>query len=111
MLNIFLFISVAFLFTFVVGWLLEKIRVPWIFAALLFGAILAIYNPFQDITSSEAFGFLSQLGMLFLLFMIGFQINLKELLKKKAFFIKSTLFIIFLEGLVGSLVMNGSFLF
>ena len=85
MINIFLFLGLVFLLTFLIGRLLEKIRVPWIFAALLVGSFLAVYNPFQTITSSPTFEFLAQLGMYFLLFMIGFEINLKELKKSKNF--------------------------
>ncbi len=100
--NTFLFISCAFLFTFLAGELLEMIRVPWIFAALLFGTVLSFYNPFDSITSSDSFIFLSQLGMYFLLFIIGFEIDLRSLMKRSSFIIKSTFFIIFLEGIVGT---------
>jgi len=106
MINIFLFLSVVFLFTFLIGRLIEKIRVPWIFAALLLGTVLAIYNPFISITSSEVFLFLAQLGMYFLLFMIGLEIDLKQMKKESTFIIKGTLFIISLEAVFGSLVVH-----
>ena len=48
MINIFLFLAIAFFFVLLVGRVIEKIRVPWIFAALifgfLFGAILQFAN-------------------------------------------------------------------
>jgi Ca2+-transporting ATPase len=106
MLNLFLFISIVFLFTFLVGRLIEKIRVPWVFAALILGAILAFYNPFQEITSSKTFEFLALLGMYFLLFIIGLEIDLKEIRKKSKFIFKSTFFIILLEALFGSLLIH-----
>ena len=106
MLNIFLFLAFAFLFIIVVGRLIEKIRVPWIFAALILGALLAVYNPFISITSSESFIFMAELGMYFLLFIIGFEINLKEIKKKGRFLFKAMLFIILLEGFTGTLLVH-----
>ena len=69
MLNIYLFLALSFLFVFLAGKLLEKARVPWVFAALLLGALLAVYNPFADITGSDTFNVLAHLGMYFLLFL------------------------------------------
>ena len=100
--NIFLFLAGAFLFTFVVGILLEKIRIPWVFAALLLGVGLAVENPFHAITSSDTFVFLAHLGMYFLLFIIGLEINIGKIKEKGGFIFRSTFFIIFLEGLAGS---------
>lgn len=106
MINIFIFLAIAFLFTFLVGKLIEKIRVPWIFASLIFGAILAIYNPFNSITSSPTFTFLGQLGMYFLLFIIGFEIDLREIKRKSGFLLGATLFIISFEGIFGTLLIH-----
>ncbi len=106
MANIFLFLSIAFLFIFLVGKLIEKIRVPWIFAALLFGSLLAIYNPFFSITNSQTFSFLAQLGMYFLLFIIGFELDLNKFKKMGRFIFKATFFIILLEAIFGTLVVR-----
>lgn len=106
MINIFLFLAGAFLFTFVLGRFLEKIKVPWVFAALLLGTLLAIYNPFSIITESSTFIFLAQLGMYLLLFIIGFEINLKSIKEKKGFILKSAFFIIFFEAIFGSLLIH-----
>lgn len=104
--NIFLFLSLVFLFTFIIGRVIEKIRIPWLFAALILGGILAVYNPFTAITSSETFEFLAQLGMYFLLFIIGFEINLKSIKSKGKFIVKSAFFIIFLEGILSSFLIH-----
>ncbi|MDF1498254.1 MAG: cation:proton antiporter [Patescibacteria group bacterium] len=103
--NLFLFISTAFLFIFIFGRFLEKIRVPWIFASLIFGFLLAIYNPFSSATNSQTFIFMAELGMYFLLFIVGFEINLQELKKKERFILKSTFVIIFFEAIFGSLIV------
>ena len=67
-----MFLAGVFLLTFLLGRLLEKIRIPWIFSALLIGLGLAAYNPFTEVTDSSSFIFLAELGMFFLLFIIGF---------------------------------------
>ncbi len=77
--NVFLFISVALIFTFALGRLLERAHVPWVFSALIFGAGLALYDPFKDIVGSETFDFLARLGMYFLLFIVGLEIDIKKL--------------------------------
>ncbi|MFQ5531778.1 MAG: cation:proton antiporter, partial [Candidatus Nanoarchaeia archaeon] len=81
-------------------------RVPWIFSALLVGAMMAIYNPFKAIVVSPTFDFLAQLGMYFLLFIIGFEIDLRKLKKCKKFIFKATFFIIFLEAILGTLLVH-----
>ncbi len=101
--NIFLFLAGFFLLTYLLGLLFEKIYIPWIFSALIIGVFLSVYNPFIDITSSETFGFLSKLGMYFMLFMIGFEINLPAMLKRSKNIISATFFIIFLEAAFGTL--------
>ena len=106
MINIFLFVCLVFIFTFLVGKLIEKIKVPWIFAGLILGSIFAIYNPFVSITSSQTFNFLAQLGMYFLLFIIGFEIDLKEIKKQSKFILNTMFFIIFVSALFGAIVIR-----
>ncbi|RME55568.1 cation:proton antiporter, partial [Candidatus Woesearchaeota archaeon] len=104
--NIVLFFAIIFALTFILGKLLEKIRIPWIFAALLIGLGLAVYNPFFEITSGQTFKFMAQLGMYFLLFIIGFELDIKEIMKCRAFIFKSTIFIILAEAFIGSLFVH-----
>ncbi len=106
MLNMFLFLSGMFILTLALGKLIEKIRVPWIFAALLIGTALSVKNPFQDIISSQAFTFLARLGMYLLLFVIGFELDLNKLKKTSSFILKSTFFIIPIEAFFGSLLIH-----
>ena len=101
-----LFLSGIFLLTYSIGRLLERIRIPWIFSALLIGLGLAAYNPFKQITDSSPFLFLAQLGMYFLLFIIGFELNIKEILEQGSFIFKSTAVIIFTESLFGTLLVH-----
>ncbi|MFX1312408.1 MAG: cation:proton antiporter [Promethearchaeota archaeon] len=103
--NLFLFLSIIFFLTFFIGKLIEKIHIPWIFSSLLLGFFLAIYNPFTAITTSFTFNFLAQLGMYLLLFVIGFEIDLKEMKKQGKFIIKSTALTIFLATSFGTLLI------
>jgi P-type Ca2+ transporter type 2C len=82
-----LLLSFAFVFaiTYSLGYFFSKFRIPSILAALFIGMALS-YTPFfpfiHSISSFEsAFSFLSNLGVLFLLFYIGLQIELKEMKK------------------------------
>lgn len=105
--NIFLLIATVFIFTFLVGKLLEKIRVPWIFAALVLGALLAVFkHPFGGVISGETFEFFAQLGMYLLLFLIGLELNVEKLKERSGFIFRSAFLIILLEGLIGSLVVH-----
>ncbi len=106
MVSIFLFLAGAFLLVFLLGKVLEKVRVPWIFSALLLGAVLAAWNPFSEITSSKIFEFLALLGMYFLLFMIGLEVDLKRIKSCGKFIFKSTFFIIFFEAIFGTLLVH-----
>ena len=106
MINTFLFLGLIFILTFLIGNLIEKIRIPWIFASLIIGFFLAIYNPFEYITSSSTFTFLAQLGMYFLLFIIGLEIDLRELKKSTKFIFGSAIFIILFEGLCGMFLLK-----
>lgn len=101
-----LFLALIYLITFLLGLVLEKIRIPWIFAALFLGFGLAAYNPFPTVTSSSTFEFLAELGMFFLLFIIGFEIDLRDMAKREKFFVKAAFFIIFLEGFFGTLIVH-----
>ena len=103
---IYLILSLLYLITFLGGRLIEKIRVPWIFSALFLGFIFSLYNPFPAITSSDTFRFLASLGMYFLLFIIGFEIDIKEIKRESGFLFVSTLFIILSEGLCGMLLIH-----
>jgi len=104
--NIFLFFGLCFFLFFLVGPLIEKIRVPWIFSALLVGTLLAFYNPFPITPSEPSFKILSDLGMYFLLFIIGLEIDLDEIKKLGGLIIRTTFSTIALATLFGSLFIH-----
>jgi len=88
--NIFIFLGIVFLITFVLGHVLEKIRIPWIFSTLLLGVALSLHNPFTSITQSAPFALMSQIGLYLLLFIIGFELNIPKLIKSGKFIITAT---------------------
>ncbi|MDY6771047.1 MAG: cation:proton antiporter [Candidatus Nanohaloarchaea archaeon] len=100
-----LFLSLIYLFTLVIGNLLERIRIPWIFAALILGVLIAPFTLPAAMTG-ETFRFLAQLGMYFLLFLIGFEIDLHEMLQEGRHIAGAAFFIILLEGVLGSLMIH-----
>ncbi len=77
-----LLLAALFGLTYGLAGLLEKLRIPGILAALLV-AMAVHYTPIGSALTAaplgDAFAFLAQLGVLFLLFFIGVQIDLKEM--------------------------------
>ena len=81
-------LSLVFALTYVLGYFLAKFRIPSILAALFVGIALS-YTPFFPFIHSldsfvGVFSFLSNLGVLFLLFYIGLQIELGEMQKSSS---------------------------
>ncbi len=92
------------------GFLLQKyLRMPWMFAALFFGIILSIFGLFAPAIESEPFQLLATLGMLVFLFIIGFNLDLKEIKALRKYVFVGTIFIISLEGFFGSLLLYFGF--
>jgi Ca2+-transporting ATPase len=78
-------LSVVFALTYTLGYLLARFRIPSILAALFVGIALSYIPLFSSIHLVPAFEntytFLADLGVLFLLFHIGLQIELGEMKK------------------------------
>lgn len=104
--NLSLYLAFIFVITFVLGRFLEKIRIPWVFAALFLGLILSFKNPFAVATASPTFDFLAQLGMYFLLFIIGFDLNVKEIISQKKTVAKLSAIIILTGAILGSILVH-----
>ena len=96
--------------TYLLAGLLTKIRIPAILAALLVAMALH-YTPFgARLLSPELgvpLGFLSQLGVLFLLFFIGLQIDPQEMLKSSSDIIWLTILNTMVPFVLGMMVMLG----
>ncbi len=109
--NLFLFLSLVFILTVLLGTLIRKKHIPWIFAALIIGFGIAIFdtfvsfNPFETVYDSHIFSFLAELGMYFLLFVIGFELDLKEMKKNGKFIFVASMLITFFSGIFGTLLL------
>jgi Ca2+-transporting ATPase len=104
--DVLLLICITYGVSLVFGFLLQKyLRIPWMFAALFFGIVLSVFGFFGPSIESESFQLLATLGMLVILFMIGFNLDLKEIRKLGKQIFTGTIFIISLEGFFGSLLL------
>ena len=75
-------LTLIFFFSFSIGLLLEKIRIPGIIAPLLVGVVFKIIPFFSFLKQKGTFGcfdFLASLGVMFLLFFIGLEIDLPQM--------------------------------
>jgi Kef-type K+ transport system membrane component KefB len=103
---VFLLIGVTFAFSLGLGYLLEKyLRMPWMFSALFLGIIFSSFGLFEATIQDEAFNVLSTMGMLFLLFMIGFNLEIGQMRRFGKDILKGAILIVSLEaGIVGALL-------
>jgi len=103
-----LLLAALFGLTFALGGLLEKLRIPGILGAL-FVAMAAHYTPLGIYLTEpplyDAFSFLAQLGVLFLLFFIGLQIDLGEMKALSHDILWATVLNTMIPFLLGMLVM------
>jgi len=98
---VFLLIGVTFAFSLGLGYLLEKyLRMPWMFSALFLGIIFSSLNVFQITLQAETFTVLSTMGMLFLLFMIGFNLEIGQMKRFGTDILKGAILIVGLEAAV-----------
>lgn len=104
--NIFIFLAIILTFSLLFGRFLERIRIPWIFASLFLGLFLSTNNLSKEMASSETFLFLSELGVFFLLFMLGLEIDLKKTFRQKKLIVRLSFALTFAESLFGTLFIH-----
>ena len=107
----FVWLLIAFTYAISLGFgtLIEKyLKMPWMLSALFFGMILSSLNLFKTTLEGEAFQLLATLGMLFLLFMTGFNLEIRRMKKFGSKIIKGAFLIVGFEACtVGSLLYFG----
>ncbi len=101
--ELFIWLTLIFAFSLMLGILLEKIRIPWLFAPLFLG-LLANWLAIRPEHVAN-FDFLANLGMYFMLFIIGFKLDLEEFKRLGKTILKSTLIINTTCGLLGMLLV------
>ncbi|NOZ44016.1 MAG: hypothetical protein GXP45_02550 [bacterium] len=87
--KVILLVAIVFVLTFVFGRLFEKIHIPGIFVALILGVAASWLPITQEIIGFDGFKMLSFLGMNFLLFLIGFEIDIPQMKRLKGFIMRS----------------------
>ena len=101
------------------GYVLQKyLKMPWMFASLFFGLAFSALGLFKTTIESDIFRLFETLGMYFLLFIIGFNLDFGKISELRKYVILGTVGIIALEGAFGSLLLyfvfpaevSGSFL-
>ncbi|MEJ2241234.1 MAG: cation:proton antiporter [Candidatus Bathyarchaeota archaeon] len=103
---IFVILAVTFAFSLIMGFLLEKyLRMPWMFSALFLGIIFSSSGLFESTIQDETFVALSTLGMLFLLFMIGFNLEIGEIKRFGKHILRGALMIVGLEASIVGLIL------
>jgi Kef-type K+ transport system membrane component KefB len=103
---VFLLIAITFAFSLGLGFLLEKyLRMPWMFSALFLGIIFSSLSVFQVTLQDETFNVLSTMGMLFLLFMIGFNLEIGQMKRFGKHILKGAILIVGLEASVVGAVL------
>ncbi|MGF1553619.1 MAG: cation:proton antiporter [Paracoccaceae bacterium] len=101
-----LFYPALFAASIALGLALERLRVPWIFAALLIGLALAGANPFAETTDGPAFTFLATLGLHLFLVLIGLMVDVDELWKSRGFLIRVATVVTLIEAVAGSIFLH-----
>jgi Kef-type K+ transport system membrane component KefB len=97
----FLLIAITFAFSLGLGFLLEKyLKMPWMFSALFLGIIFSSLGLFQTTIEAETFNLLSTMGMLFLLFMIGFNLEIGQMKRFGKHILTGAILIVSLEAAV-----------
>ena len=104
--EIFIVLAITYIFSILLGKLLERIKIPWIFSALFLGLVFSFLNIswLNETLSSDSFTFLGNLGMYFMLFIIG--LDLEKMSSLGRFILFSMLFIILFDVLLGTFIIS-----
>lgn len=100
--TVFPVIALAYVASFTLGYFLERLRIPWVFAGLLVGLFLNLIG----FRPTETINVLGELGMYLMLFIIGLEISTDDLMRGVGEYLKSTFFIVVGEALLGSLLLS-----
>jgi len=103
--ELFLLLAITYLLSLVLGHLLEKLYIPWLFSLLFLGMLLKLLN--VGISNMQTFEWLATIGMYFMLFMIGFELEMEKLKTLGRFIILATFSIVLFDAVMGSIVIHG----
>lgn len=106
MINVLIYIALFYLSVNLFGFLLKKIRIPGIYAALFLGIALGTNQDVINFTNIELIHLFTYTGIFLLLFLLGFNLNFDELRKQGRLIIKTTLFVIVSETFIGTFALH-----
>ena len=78
----------------------KYLRMPWMFTVVMYGIFLAATGLFKETFESSNFLFLSQLGMLFFLFTIGVDLDLKKIRQLGKYIVFGNILLTLTEGAI-----------
>lgn len=90
----------------VFGALIEKIRIPKIYAALFLGVLLSEISAITSVVNTTPVKLLSQAGMFALLFLLGYGLNIKKIKRQGRLIVKVTATVILTESIVGISILH-----
>jgi len=104
--DILLLIVITYGVSLSIGYTLQKyLRMPWMFASLFIGLAFSALGLFKTTIESDIFKLFETLGMYFLLFIIGFNLDFNKISKLRRYVALGTIVIITSEGFFGSLLL------
>ncbi len=102
----FLILALAFVASFIFGYFIERLKIPWVFAALIIGIVLSMFPGVVTLFHDAGMETLAYMGMLLLLFNIGLELDLKGLRRTSKLVLRATAMIILAEAAVGTLLVH-----
>lgn len=97
--DIFLLAALTCLVIVTIGYVIHRyLQMPWMFTVVVFGMLLSSFGLLKDVMSSAEFHFLSRMGMLFFLFTIGIDLELKEIRKLGKYIVGGNILLTLTEG-------------
>jgi len=78
--SVFLILLTIYISAIVLGFILKRVRIPWVFSALFVGTILSMLS---FVKVSKPIELLAEIGMYFLLFIVGYELEFEKILKNK----------------------------
>jgi len=97
--DVFLLAALTCLVIVTVGYVINQyFQMPWMFTVVVFGMILSAFGLFKGVMESPEFHFLARMGMLFFLFTIGIDLDLKEIRKLGGYIAGGDILLTLTEG-------------
>ena len=98
-----------FFLSYVMRFGLGKLRLPHLLAPLFIGLVFQMFpllSPLVDVILGDVFHFLAQLGIIFLLFLIGFQLNIGRLISLSKEIVALSLLNLAFSSLLGFYILS-----